>query len=544
MEAHAPTAKVYVTLFRNDGLLNVSSAKPFALLVGWTIEQARRECHLRLYGTHSPSARLFTDMGVELDDVSFIPATQNIVVASDGHFVPPHFAARAAPSAITSMPAMLLRPNGSAPTAEALPVQPVPPPSGLGSVPGVQDERLREASFDELVRSIYDQERDRQAQQQQGLIPTNPSVDYALQMVAKYARQADVEKQDTIRSMLSGPQPDAITGTDSLPDAEYVDRIFSEIGLPTMGFDLGLPPSATRLPAVESHDATPSTLTDSPSTTTDSGGGAAASGIGAPADDQSSAPLLPSLADGYPPSWTSPSNGQDGAPAVARPAAVAGRSKAAVPGAIVKAHSHKASEQRSRDRLRNSIQELVVTVPSLANVKNPSKATIIHKAAEYVEYAKQTNQALMEENKRAQMMIAQLQAEHLRIRRTPTANIVTIEILDLERRFVFVDHMWEIVIGYSHKEVVGKMVKDVIGCPKCRTLVGVGGVEGGRGRAGAVLTSLQPSCRPSAKWFGRPLLPAIAGKATFWAGAETAGRSSARRPSPRSSRRRARCSNM
>eukprot|EP01137_Pigoraptor_chileana_P012144 Opistho-2@64171 len=67
--------------------------------------------------------------------------------------------------------------------------------------------------------------------------------------------------------------------------------------------------------------------------------------------------------------------------------------------------SHKASEQRSREKLKQSIQELVLSIPTLSSMKNPSKATIIKKATDFVNHAKKTNSALLSENQRARQIV-------------------------------------------------------------------------------------------------------------------------------------------
>lgn len=50
------------------------------------------------------------------------------------------------------------------------------------------------------------------------------------------------------------------------------------------------------------------------------------------------------------------------------------------------------------------------------------------------------------------------------------SSIVTVEMVDLDIKYVFVDHMWEIMMGYRREDVVGKAEKEVVGCNKCRML--------------------------------------------------------------------------
>lgn len=48
------------------------------------------------------------------------------------------------------------------------------------------------------------------------------------------------------------------------------------------------------------------------------------------------------------------------------------------------------------------------------------------------------------------------------------SSIVTVEIVSTDTTYMFVDHMWEIMMGYKREEVVGRKAKEVIGCNKCR----------------------------------------------------------------------------
>lgn len=124
---------------------------------------------------------------------------------------------------------------------------------------------------------------------------------------------------------------------------------------------------------------------------------------------------------------------------------------------------------KSREKLKQSISELVISVPALAGMKSASKATIIKKATEFVNYAKKANQVLLQENQQARNAIQQLQQEKLRIQHSvQVSNIMTVEITDPEMRYIFVDHMWEIVLGYTKQEVIGRFLKEVVGCPSCR----------------------------------------------------------------------------
>lgn len=74
------------------------------------------------------------------------------------------------------------------------------------------------------------------------------------------------------------------------------------------------------------------------------------------------------------------------------------------PGVIVRSY-----HGRAFNRLKDSIRELVMSVPTLRNEKNPSKAVIIKKASDYVQASKRNNERLARENTEFREQVAQLQ---------------------------------------------------------------------------------------------------------------------------------------
>jgi hypothetical protein len=59
--------------------------------------------------------------------------------------------------------------------------------------------------------------------------------------------------------------------------------------------------------------------------------------------------------------------------------------------------------------LKESLAELVVSVPTLRNEKNPTRALVIKKASEFVQASQRTTERLMEENSAYKEKVAQLQ---------------------------------------------------------------------------------------------------------------------------------------
>eukprot|EP01135_Chromosphaera_perkinsii_P001116 Nk52_evm66s158 gene=Nk52_evmTU66s158 len=142
-------------------------------------------------------------------------------------------------------------------------------------------------------------------------------------------------------------------------------------------------------------------------------------------------------------------------------------------------HGHKAAEQRSRNKLKNCVHELLISVPSLQGVKNPTKATILKKSAEYVNYAKKTNKDLKDENQKLKNDCESLKSEKDQLReekreldsQLKTASLVTVEIMDPEFNYVFVDSMWEIMMGFEKDEIIGRSSHNVTACTTCPVML-------------------------------------------------------------------------
>eukprot|EP01134_Creolimax_fragrantissima_P000416 CFRG0416T1 len=130
--------------------------------------------------------------------------------------------------------------------------------------------------------------------------------------------------------------------------------------------------------------------------------------------------------------------------------------------------SHKAAERRSRAKLRDSLKSLCLSIPSLRDVSNPSKAVIMQKASEYIKDTVDDLEKLKSQTDQQKSEKSVLAAEKASIElQMEAASITTVEITDSEDRVVFVDHMWEIVMGFSRHEVVGDLIHSIVDCSSC-----------------------------------------------------------------------------
>ena len=104
---------------------------------------------------------------------------------------------------------------------------------------------------------------------------------------------------------------------------------------------------------------------------------------------------------------------------------------------------------------------------------------ILKKSAEYVNYAKKANQELKSENERLRDDFEKLKQEKDQLREEKqsiqtelkNSRLVTVEIVDLDFTYIYVDSMWEIVTGYEMSEITGKSSRDVIACATCPMLL-------------------------------------------------------------------------
>jgi PAS domain-containing protein len=115
----------------------------------------------------------------------------------------------------------------------------------------------------------------------------------------------------------------------------------------------------------------------------------------------------------------------------------------------IRSDSHKAAELRSRQRLRGSLQELALTVPSLSG-KKASRADIIREAVDTIRAQQAETDRLQRESEKFAL-----------------SSLVTVEITDADHRFLFVDHMWEIIFGYKRMDVIGQVSHNMTGCTRC-----------------------------------------------------------------------------
>eukprot|EP01135_Chromosphaera_perkinsii_P004441 Nk52_evm19s281 gene=Nk52_evmTU19s281 len=134
---------------------------------------------------------------------------------------------------------------------------------------------------------------------------------------------------------------------------------------------------------------------------------------------------------------------------------------------------HKAAEQRSRDKLRNCIDELRVSIPSMSSEKTRlSKSKIIKKATEYIECAKKCVNFLKTENMRMGTEMNALKMDFDNVsqqcvllqQKAQLSNMTTIEVVDANYNYIHVDNLFELIMGWSNPEIVGQNAKSLTFC--------------------------------------------------------------------------------
>lgn len=125
---------------------------------------------------------------------------------------------------------------------------------------------------------------------------------------------------------------------------------------------------------------------------------------------------------------------------------------------VIRSDNHKASERKSRDKVRVAIKDLVLSLPELRESKNPTKAAIIKNATEYI--------------KKIQMEVQDMTQKYTATTHELTGlkktTICTIEILSYPTHvYMYVDSNWEMLMGYSSDYVNNRVGWNLIDCHAC-----------------------------------------------------------------------------
>eukprot|EP00128_Syssomonas_multiformis_P004470 Colp12_sorted_trinity150504_noHs@23198 len=120
--------------------------------------------------------------------------------------------------------------------------------------------------------------------------------------------------------------------------------------------------------------------------------------------------------------------------------------------------NHKASELRSRQRLRQSMAQLVGVIPELANVKNPSKATIMQAATTYSRELKQANEGLRRQYNKLRSRLHTLRQQVQELEKKPNAGTeshISVLLLNKSGMVMYSDASWQDILGWSIAELRG-----------------------------------------------------------------------------------------
>eukprot|EP00124_Ichthyophonus_hoferi_P000316 Ihof_evm12s11 gene=Ihof_evmTU12s11 len=484
--------QVFVTLFHNDGLLETRLAKPFRINRTWSNTVLHNSCHMRMYNRACPSARLFNQTGIEMDSPLYIQYGDSLIVSSGESFVPINYLSMVPPNMkndtqLVNMLQTLHEPSNMIGSGEADAM--------------VTSERL---NMNEMVETAM-----------KGLYPSGtkasshlPQIVHDIAMISTPNNGGGPPRRSSLSSPGTNHQLDILFDNMYLPSmdmssptqtADFLSTtqttgplslppIMTSHNLPLAGPPVMQQPTHNPLTPASPADFIYPVTTAQPSAHLPSNQGVAPA-LNAMTTSPTVSPAPPaSLIDSrlrrqssissLQAPWNestgslSPSMQLDLSPVslysagVSQPFALGNNgSPIEMPSRVI---SHKASEQRSRAKLKGCLSELCLTVPGLRQVKKPTKATVLKKATEYMQEtnskykeAKQAAEALAKDN---EVLITE--KEEL-IKKLEISSISTLEITDVNNRFIFVDPTWEIVLGYKRQEVVGKLVHDLVDCPTC-----------------------------------------------------------------------------
>eukprot|EP00123_Amoebidium_parasiticum_P014322 comp22442_c0_seq1/m.33704 comp22442_c0_seq1/g.33704 ORF comp22442_c0_seq1/g.33704 comp22442_c0_seq1/m.33704 type:complete len:601 (-) comp22442_c0_seq1:62-1864(-) len=496
-QGHAALQGVTVMLFHNDGLMDTEQAKVFYINPSWDIQTAAKECAYRLYGRQIPNARLFDESGREFRHVDYIQRRQAVVVSTGENFVRLSYSFLQANIEEYTHQQQQQRGNGhqdyrqTDPTALDINLRDLvssahqaAPPMDSGFM--LQQLQVVEASLREEYRVAVSEK-----------MPPSLLTE-ALKAVGNVLGEVD----PTVCTLPRGP----------LPGGEELQSLFNAIDIPVMPLPLATQAWYDTIQSGRLPDPQPLLFANSSSTSTSS----------SPISDHTKPTLVDAgvrrtsdmsamtyastgsdkLADSDTPGNSQDEEiGQVGGKIESSMGISGGRKapytttgRGTAKGkttsndledemAAKKIHLHRASEQRCRHRLNVSIKELVLTVPALSEIKNPTKATIIQKTSEFVKTTKNAVGELSKENdelkKELIRLTQELEAQKSRqVSRIPSpevrqqdGGVQTVEILGPDFTYLFVDYMWEIVMGFSRHEVVNRFTKDLVGCKDCPVML-------------------------------------------------------------------------
>eukprot|EP00127_Corallochytrium_limacisporum_P005181 Clim_evm21s200 gene=Clim_evmTU21s200 len=138
----------------------------------------------------------------------------------------------------------------------------------------------------------------------------------------------------------------------------------------------------------------------------------------------------------------------------------------------VRLSSHKQAEQRSRDKLRNSMKTLMLEIPSLGKEeKMPSKAAILEMAAEYIRKKNIETRELVEQLRKT---AAEAEEKKNRVNAInqdlKASSFTTLEITDQNGMYTYVNENWCRIFGFVREEVIGKLYRENTDCSSCKIM--------------------------------------------------------------------------
>eukprot|EP00128_Syssomonas_multiformis_P007843 Colp12_sorted_trinity150504_noHs@23790 len=113
------------------------------------------------------------------------------------------------------------------------------------------------------------------------------------------------------------------------------------------------------------------------------------------------------------------------------------------------------AELRSRQKVRDSLEELGAAIPQLPNTKNPSKTVIIKAATSYIAQSREAKEAMTEESRILQHTKKMLERELASLRMALAAATTSVELVDPDLKYSFCDKAWEMSSGYSFQDMQG-----------------------------------------------------------------------------------------
>eukprot|EP00127_Corallochytrium_limacisporum_P006779 Clim_evm49s235 gene=Clim_evmTU49s235 len=374
----------FVTLLKNDGTFDVRSARTFRIDTSLSLEEAAKRSWEHVYKESLPAGsvpRLYTDLGVLIDDLEFLPPGQMLVCSAGEPFIRHNVNNRFSTNAVD---------DGTLSGDIGNILDDVAANAWASQAVALSEPGAAAPVWDTIQSTLRLHDRESQNDEER-----------FWNFFSELDRSSNNDKPDPVPSENDEENADSPSDTHD-EGAKEREQMFQNMNLPV------ITPNITR-----KRENTEETVDD---------------------EGDSETKDVPKKAKKR----------------------TAGEPKQG------RMERHKAAEERSRQKLQKSIKELALTLPGANDGKQPlPRHELIKRAADFIREAQSREKKFSEQR-------SLLAGENESVKnKASAATLFSVEMIAPDHTLIYVDHTWEIVMGYTFNEVVGKRAVSIGGCHLC-----------------------------------------------------------------------------